>query len=83
MRTSLWGRMPYFLPYSLLMNASRPPNWAIFLVPVGPVADAATVIVSESRAHRDPRRRKTLVGILPLNEDPEWLPASARADENQ
>ncbi|MEY4865069.1 MAG: hypothetical protein RLZZ114_498 [Bacteroidota bacterium] len=82
MRTSLWGRMPYFLPYSLLMSAAQPPNWAIFLVPVGPVADVATGIVGEVRTKKDPRLRKTLVGILPLNEDPEWLPASAHSDEN-
>ena len=71
------------IQYYSLFSGTQPPDWFIFLLPVGPVADAATGIVGEVRAHRDPRRRKTLVGILPLNEDPEWLPASARADENQ
>jgi hypothetical protein len=71
-----------FVPYYLLMNTSQSSDWAIFLVPAGVVADISTGIIGEIRANRDPRRRKTLVGILPLNEDPEWLPASARTDEN-
>jgi hypothetical protein len=71
------------IQYYSLFSGTQPPDWFIFLLPVGPVADAATGIVGEVRANKDPRLRKTLIRILPLNEDPEWLPASARADENQ
>jgi hypothetical protein len=70
------------IQYYSLFSGTQPPDWFIFLLPVGPVADVATGIAGEIRANRDPRRRKTLVGILPLNEDPEWLPASAHSDEN-
>jgi hypothetical protein len=61
---------------------SNPPSEIALVIPAGILADISTGIIGEIRAHRDPRRRKTLVGILPLNDDPEWLPASARTDEN-
>ena len=61
---------------------SNPPSEIALVIPAGILADISTGIIGEIRAHRDPRRRKTLVGILPLNDDPEWLPASALTDEN-
>jgi hypothetical protein len=71
------------IQYYSLFSGTQPPDWFIFLLPVGPVADAATGIVGEARAKKDPRLRKTLIRILPLNEDPEWLTTSAQSNENQ
>ena len=71
------------IQYYSLFSGTQPPDWFIFLLPVGPVADVATGIVGEARAKKDPRLRKTLIRILPLNEDPEWLTTSAHSDENQ
>ena len=71
------------IQYYSLFSGTQPPDWFIFLLPVGPVADVATGIVGEARAKKDPRLRKTLIRILPLNEDPEWLTTTAHSDENQ
>lgn len=70
------------IPYTLALNGSEPPLWTMVLFPIGVATDIATGIAGEIRANKDLRRRRTLVKIVPLNEDPDWLPASGHADDN-
>lgn len=58
----------------------NPPSELILLIPVGIVTDIATGIIGEVRTVKDPRRRKTLIRILPLNDDPDWLPTATDAE---
>lgn len=67
--------------YTWTENEGKP-FWMIGLLPAGILTDIVTGIVGENRARKDPRRRKTLVRILPLNDTPEWIPASSLSEDD-